>query len=605
VRQATVRVAVIGDQSSGVGLSQDPPGRIIIRDGKNLSITPKVFDVLLLLVENSGSLITKEKLLNVIWPDACVEEANVSVNIASLRRVLGQSAGEHQYIETVPKGGYRFVATVGVTAWRPRAELGTERKSNGVGAINGLDALAVLPFHNGSNDPTAEYLSDGLSESIINRLSRLKSLRVVARNTVFRYKNTTLDQATIAAQLHVRLIVSGRILQLGDRVIIRTELVDVSNGCQVWGGQFHRKFSDVLDVQAEISEEICKALEFQLTQEERRRLTKHYTDNGEAYHLYLKGRYHWNKYNQIGLRTAIDYFTQAIEIDPTYAIAYAGLADCYYRMSNVYAATRDAMPKAKAAAMKALDIDPNLSEAHAALGLIRLFYELDWSGAQGEFLRSIEINPNSSIAHQRMGLYFNLLGRFEDAERELEVARQIDPLSPQLYGIFALRFFLAGDYEQALAEVRRTLEMDEDYVPSLYLLGRIYEQLGQLDQAIAVFEKVLAVNDAPTFLAALGHVQAMSGNDGAARRILAQLQEQSQQNYASGYAEAVIHLALRDKNEAFLCLERACDERCEMMTWLKVDPLFDGVRSDLRFSGLLRRVGLDDDLRAWHVSAAS
>lgn len=581
----------------------------MIRENKVVPITPKLFDILLLLVENSGSLITKETLLEKIWPNAFVEEANLSVNVASLRKTLGN---DHQYIETVPKGGYRFVAAVrrlqpneNISS-PPAAKLAKEKLANNVETAGQLKSLAILPFDNGSENPAAEYLSEGLTESIINNLSQLSALRVVARNSVFRYKNSKLSASAIARHLGVHLVVSGRILQLADRIIIRTELVDMSSERQLWGGQFHRRLSDVLAVQQEISEEVSKALEFQLTREERNRLTKHYTDNSEAYHLYLKGRYHWNKFNQVGLRTAVEFFVQAIDIDPTYALAYAGLADCYYRMSNVYAPSSEAMPKAKASAIKALDIDPNLSEGHAALGLAKLFYELDWPGAESAFRRAIEINPQYSTAHQRLGLYFSLLTRFEDAAREYELARQIDPLSQHLaYGL-ALMFFLARDYERALSEVQTTLEMDSNYVPTLYLLGRTYEQLGKIDQAVEVFEKILALNDsAPTFLAALGHVHAISGKKHEAKRILEQLRERARHSYVSSYCFAVIHLALGDRDEALSCLERAFEERSEMMTWLKIDPHLDEIRSYPRFRELMHRAGLAEDYQAYEELIAS
>ena len=346
-------------------------------------------------------------------------------------------------------------------------------------------------------------------------------------------------------------------------------------------------------MQEEISEAISAKLKVQLTREEKDRLGKRYTENVEAYRFYLKGRYHWNKFHPSSLRRAIEYFEQAIEIDPTYALAYAGLADSYYRVANVYAPTRDAMPKAKAAAMKALEIDETLSEAHAALGLIRMFYEWDWSGAKEEFEQAIEISPNNAMAHQRFALYFNLFGRFAEAMRELELAFAMDPLSPQVYWSFALSFFLGRRDEQAIEQIQKTLDLDGNYQPALYLLGRVYIELGQLAKAIATFKKVLALNDAPLFLAALGHAYARAGKHQDARNVLNDLQGQSKQRYVSAYSIALIHLALGDKNQAFSCLEEAFENRCEMMTWLKVDPAFDSIRADLRFANLLRRVGLD------------
>jgi TolB-like protein/Flp pilus assembly protein TadD len=582
----------------------DEKERLLTRSGKAVPLRPKVFDILLLLIRNRGSLVSKDTLLNEIWPDAFVEESNLSVNIGILRKALHES-GTRRYIETIPKCGYRFVATVRkrkaekgqITAPRRNFTSVAQPQAKALRHSAELNSVAVIPFQNESKDINAEYLSDGLTESIINNLSRLSALRVVARNTVFRYKSTTVSPEDIARDLGISSIVSGRVLQLGDRVIIRAELVDVANGWQLWGEQFHGTLSDVLTVQEKISEEISKALEFQLTREERKRLTKRDTDNSEAYHLYLKGRYQWNKYSQTGLRSAIDYFEQAIEIDPTYALAYAGLADCYYRLSNLYAPTHEAMPKAKAAAIRALEIDPNLSEGHAALGMTKLSYEWDWSGAEEEFRQAIQANPNYSIAHQRLGLYFNLLGRFEEARHELELAREMDPLSPQLHGSFVASFFLARDFSTALAEVQKTLEMDSNHAPTFYLLGRIYEELGQLDRAIAVFKRLLALGHVPMYRAALGRAYALNHKHREAREVLSELEEQSAQRYISAYSKATIHLALGDKNKCVACLEKACEDRCELVTWLKVDPALDDIRTDLRFTNLLRRVGLDRESR--------
>jgi tetratricopeptide (TPR) repeat protein len=369
-------------------------------------------------------------------------------------------------------------------------------------------------------------------------------------------------------------------------------MIDVQTGWHIWGEQYHRKLSDVLKVQQEISQKISDALKHTLTGEEKVKASGASTENAEAYKAYLKGRYHWSKFDLISSKKAADYFVEAIEIDPTYAVAYAGLADAYYRLSNVYAPTRDAMPKAKAAAKKALEIDDTLSEAHAAMGIIRLFYEWDWTGAREEFNKAIESNHNNAVAHQRFGLYFNLLGQFEDARKELELAMLIDPLSPHSYWSLSLTFFLTRQYEKTIEEVQKTLELERDYKPALYLLGRAYEQCGQLDQAIEVFKRILALSNAPMFLGALGHSYALSGKHREARNVLKDLHEQSKRSYVSGYSEAIIHLALGNENQTFSCLEKAYEARCEMMTWLRIDPDFDSVRSDARFKDLLRRVGL-------------
>ena len=427
----------------------DQGERILLHGEELVPLTPKAFDTLVVLVESAGHLVTKEKLLEEVWPETFVEEAVLSVNISTLRKALSKGGEEQQYIKTISKRGYRFTASVirvgmesteSVVTPEP-SEMLTTSPVNTETAKPAANSLAVLPFENVSADPNFEYLSDGLTESIINGLSPLQNLRVSARNTVFRYKAKEMDPQEIGRKLGVRSVVTGRIVHLGDRLIFSTELIDVKNGWQMWGEQYHRGMSDILALQEELSAAICSRLKARLSREERKRLGKYYTEDPEAYHLYLKGRYHWNKYAEQGLRKAIDYFSQAIEIDPTYALAYAGLADSYYRLSNMYAPNSEAMPKAKAAALKALEIDETLAEAHAALGLVNMCYDWDWPAAEIEFTRAVELNPKYAMAHQRLGLFFQLQGRFDIALRELKFAVELDPLSPQLFASFGGTFF--------------------------------------------------------------------------------------------------------------------------------------------------------------------
>jgi TolB-like protein/Tfp pilus assembly protein PilF len=584
--------------------------RVLLHGEESVSLTPKVFDTLVVLVESAGHLVTKEKLLQEVWPDTFVEEANLSVNIAVLRKALGKGVGKRQYIETISKRGYRFAADV-VKEERQSGEsvelaaTQTSSPNSTGGEPRGATFLAVLPFENVSADPNFEYLSDGLTESIINGLSQLKNLRVAARNTVFRYKATRgMDPQDIGRELGVCSVVTGRILPLGDRLIISTELVDVTNGWQLWGEQYHRGLSDILTIQEEISEAICSRLKARLTREEKERLGKNYTEDPEAYHLYLKGRYHWNKYAEQGLRKAIDYFSQAIEVDPTYALAYAGLADSYYRLSNVYLPPTEAMPKVKAAAQKALEIDESLAEAHAALGLVNMTFEWDWPAAEIEFERAIALKPNYALAHQRFGFFFNVQARYDKALREMQVAVELDPLSPQLLLSLGSTFFLMRDYDQAAKQCENALEMNSNYHPALYLLGRIYVQQSKLTDAIEILQKTFAIDGAPIFHAALGRAYALAGQERSARSVLTEMEHQSKERYVSGCLKAIIHLALGDKNRTFECLEEALSNRCEMMPLLNVDPEYDSIRRDLRFTKLLRRVGLDRECQ-FQKSAAS
>lgn len=570
----------------------DEAEHLLLRSGVKVPLTPKVFHILLILVRHAGRSVTKQYLLQNVWPDTFVEEANLSVNVATLRKALGDGTGEFKYIETLPRLGYRFIANVISEPWQKTAS--RQRVTADLHKPNRdkVHSLAILPFYNQSSDSNAEYLSDALTESIINNLSHLQDLRIIGHNSVFRYRGKELDGKMVGKELRVKSVVTGTILQLGEKLIVRAEMMDVHTGWHIWGEQYHRKLSDVLKVQQELAQKISTALKHRLTREEKVRVSNGSTENAEAYRAYLKGRHHWSKFDLASSKKAAEYFVEAIEIDPTYALAYAGLADAYYRLSNVYAPTRDAMPRAKAAAVKALEIDDTLSEAHSAMGIIKLCYEWDWSGAEEELRRAIESNHNNAIAHQRFGLYFNLLGRFDEAMRELELAMLIDPLSPHSYWGLTVTYVLTGQYEKAIEEVQKTLELERDYKPSLYLLGRAYELCGKVDEAIEVFKRIFASSNSPMFLGALGHAYAVNGKQVLARNVLKDLQELSKRCYVSAYSQAIIHLALGDMDQTFSCLEKAIHDQCEMMTLLGIDPYFHSIRSDLRFTNLLHQVGL-------------
>jgi TolB-like protein/Tfp pilus assembly protein PilF len=590
----------------------DERERLLTRNGDAVPLTPKVFDILLFLLQNSGSLVSKETLLSRVWPDAFVEEANLNVNVATLRKALGERPNEHRYIETIPKLGYRFVAKVikreanrdRTNKQQPRATPLVEKQTASDAELKNFNSLAVLPFHNGSDDPNAEYLSDGLTESIINSLSYLRDLRVLGRNTVFRYKGKKIESRKIGEELGVSSVVTGRILQLGDQLIIRAELTAVRGGWQLWGEQYHRKPEDILTIQEEIAKEISEKLRLKLTVDEKRQLTKRHTDNTEAYHLYLKGHYHWNKYAHEGLGKAIEYFRRAIDQDPTYALAYAGLADSYYRLSNLYLSTREAMPKAKVAARKALEIDETLAEAHAALGLVHLFYDWDWTAAEREFTRAIELNSGYAIAHQRMALYLNVQGRFDDAMNELKLAMDLDPLSLQISQSVAFQFFLQGETERAIEQLEKTLEMNANYHPSYYVLGWVYKRKGDFAKMVECFEKVSRMDDSPVYVAALAHAYGLTGDHSKALVLLDELEKQSKHRNVPSYAEALVYIGLNQKDQAFAWLDKAFEERSEMLPWLDIGVEYDSLRADARFIDLRRRVGLRKNYSAVASSAS-
>ena len=579
----------------------DPGEAVLLHRGRPLPLTQKQLETLLVLVQNAGRLVKKEDLMNHVWSDACVEPANLTQTIFVLRKLLAQYEPLVHFIETAPRQGYRFVAAVKRIPVEPAPPLESianiSAEAAGLGEDTSFRSLAVLPFFNATASAEGDYFADGLTESIINRLSKLPRLRVVARTSAFRYKGRTIDPQKVGQELSVRTVLTGRLVQLGDRLIIKVDLSDVAGGWQLWGEQYQRKLSDILAMQDEISTEISNALSIKLTARERHELTKHYTDNLEAYHLYLKGRYHWNKYSHSGLKRALDYFQQAIELDPTYALAYAGMADCYYRLSNTYLKPVQAMPRARAAALQALEIDDALPEAHAALGLVKMLHDWDWPGAEREFRRAIELNQNSSIAHQRLGLYFNLLGRSEEAIAELRVAMKLDPLSSQIPQGLSIALLQMGEYDRAIEEARGALDLERNYHTTSYMLGWLHERKGELAEAVALFEKVVALDDSPMYLAALGYAYAIYSLTDKARAVLEQLQKQSAERFVSQYSLAMVQAGLGEKDRAFEYLELAYEERSDMMAWLKIGPEWTSLRTDPRFQSLQRRVGLHRDYR--------
>jgi serine/threonine-protein kinase len=456
-----------------------------------------------------------------------------------------------------------------------------------------IDSLAVLPLVNASHDPTAEYLSDGITESIINSLSQLPQLRVMARSTVFRYKGQEVDPIEVGNALDVRAVMLGRVLQVGDQLVIKTELVDVVDGSHLWGAQYNRQPADILAIQDEISGEIVQKLRLRLTGEDhKKRLVKRYTDNTEAYQLYLKGRFYTGKATREGLQRGIEYFNQAISIDPTYALAYSGLAEAYYGLSSAHLPPREAMPKARAAALKALEMDDTLAEAHASLGLVKVFYDWDWAGAETEYRRATELNPGYASAHHWYGWYLALMGRLDQATAEMKRAQELDPLSLEITADLGLSFFFARQYESAIEQFRKALEMEQNFIWARFFMGWAYEQQGLIDEAIAEFQRAGQVEDAMVIKAALGHAYAMGGRRDEAQAILAESGQASPPKHLSPYDCAIIHTALGERSEAFDCLERAYENRSEALVWLKVDPRLDPLRATPQFINLLRRVGL-------------
>lgn len=623
----------------------NPAERLLRRDGEVVPLQPKILDLLLVLVERHGRLLEKDELMKLVWPDAIVEEANLANNISILRKTLSEN-GE-RFIETVPKRGYRFVAAVkkvkeedtkavateppgssaisGMTEGVPSrditpthqpttAESSVRRHRVALGTLsllllcllgaglyhflkpqNGVESLAVLPFANGSDDPQAEYLSDGITESLINNLSQLPNLKVIARTTAFRYKGKEIDPHQVGSALGVRAILTGRVVQRTDALIVQAELIDAADGSQLWGQQYNRRPADLLAVQEEISREIIKRLQPKLAGEEQKRLTKRYTEDTEAYDLYLKGLQRQYQGTPQDMKRSIEYFEQVIAKDPNYALAYAGLSKAYNQLPQPHAgllSPREAAPKAKWAAEKAVELDDTLAEAHRALADVKVS-EWDWEGAERECKRAVELNPNYALAHNLYGAYLSFRGRHDEAIAELKRAVELDPLDRVSNGDLGLRYYIARRYDEAIDQIRKTIELDPNRGAGHNYLGWAYERKGLYQEALAEFLKAQSLSGGNKLLTALiGHVYAVSGKQSEAQKVIDELESQSKQNYVSGYLMALIYTGMGNKDQALAELERAYQDHDIWICWIKVDPRFDPLRTEPKFADLVRRMGL-------------
>ena len=463
----------------------------------------------------------------------------------------------------------------------------------GRGGKTAIDSIAVLPLVNTDGDPNTEYLSDGISEALINSLTELQQLKVIARTTAFRYKGKEIDPQAVGRQLNVRAVLTGRVRQTGEMLDIQVDLVDATTGAQLWGQEYDRKFSDLVAVKQDIAREVTEKLRLRLSGAEQQQLARRDTANPEAYQLYLKGRFYWNKRTVESLKKSIEYFNQAIEKDPSYALAYAGLADAYGLFSTYSVSSpQESYPKAKAAAKKALELDETLAEAHTSLAKV---LNLDWNLAESnrEFQRAIELNPNYATAHQWYGNgNLRVMGRFDEAIAEMKRAQQLDPLSLVINSDVGVTYISARQYDQAIEQLRKTTEMDQGFYYAHWNLGIAYEMKGSLQEALAEYQKARQLTDDPRTLALLGHGLAVSGKRDEALRMLDQLKEMAKQRYVPAYSFTILYVGLGEKDQALQWLEREYQDRAVELLSLKVDPLLDSLRSDPRFADLVRRMGL-------------
>jgi DNA-binding winged helix-turn-helix (wHTH) protein/tetratricopeptide (TPR) repeat protein len=578
------------------GFRLEEAQRRLLRRGQPVPIKPKILDLLLFLVQRRGQLIVKDDLMRELWPDAIVEENNITVSISMLRKTLGESRVNPQFIETVPRRGYRFVADVKeIASTQDAQETARQVVSETDSEEETIDSLVVLPMESSESDFNVEYLSDGITESIVNVLSRIPKLRVLACSAVLRFKGKDVDPQQVGELLNVKAVMMIRVIRLDERLVIRSELVKVSDGSQLWGEQYNRSASDILVIQDEIAKAITESLKFKLTRNDRIRLTKQPTENIEAYNLYLRGRYFWNKYSKDWVLKAIEVFEQAIAMDANYALAHCGLADAYFRLSNVSFAPVEFLPKAKAAALKAVEIDEDLAEAHSSLGLLKVYYDHDWSGAESEFRKALKLNPDLVSAHQRYGSYLTFMGRFEESIRRYEAALELDPFSLQINMNLATTYYLRGEYERSVAHLIKTSELEPNYMPVHFVLGCVYIQQGRFEDAIKEFQFIYKLDEeAYLALGFMGYAHALLGQRAEAETLLNILQDISKRKYVSPYSLLVVHLALGPQARVFELLEQLYAERNDWLVWLKVSPELKILRSDARFKNLLKRVGFPD-----------
>jgi pentatricopeptide repeat protein len=634
----------------------DTSERLLLREGVRVPLTEKAFDTLAALVRRGGRLASKEELMAEVWPGAFVEENNLDKSISAIRQALGEKASAPEYVETVRGRGYRFLARVSEVqdedagpaaeghsdatfedagVWRategtaPPAQPLVRRLSKSLPLILGVGLLAaglclvaffwltsrarqqapaaaprsiaVLPFKPLVAAGRDESLELGMADTLITRLSTIRDIVVRPVSAVRNY--TGLEQEPLAAgrELGVEAVLDGSIQRAGERVRVTVRLVRVADGVTLWADEFDETFTDIFAVQDAISGQVTRSLALRLSGEEEQRLAKRYTENADAYLLYLKGRHFWNKRTEEATRKSIEYFEQAIAADPEYALAYSGLADAYWILSSFDQAegVGQLFPQAKAAALTALALDDTLAEAHTSLAQVKEVYALDFTGAEREYKRAIELNPNYATAHHRYGWFLNKMGRVDEAHAELRRALELDPLSLPINTDAGMPFQQSREYGRAVEQYRKTIELDPNFPPAHRRLATCYSQMGRHAEAIAEVQKALALS-APNQPAGgpprvdyqLAYIYAKAGRVREARQVLDEMERSPDRLNDQLYFQALTYAELGDKERAFALMEKLYEIRSHDLLGLKNSPAWDGLRGDPRFQDLLRRFGL-------------
>jgi adenylate cyclase len=564
----------------------DASQRLLARDGTPVPLTPKIFDTLLHLLRRSGTALSKDELMNAIWPDTVVEENNLNQNISILRRVLGDGRTEHRYIATVPGHGYQFVAEV----------KSSRERSSPLGSANGA-SIAVLPFANLSTDVSNQYFCDGLAEELINALTKLEQIRVVARTSAFSFRGRETDIREIGRKLKVSTVLEGSVRKSSNRLRITVQLINAANGYHLWSERYDTEMQDIFDVQDEITLAVVGALKLKLLGKEKSAILKHHTENSKAYLFYLKGQYYRWKTAPDEFRKCCDYFEGAVNADPAFALGYFGL-NSYYGYGSAWGVLHpgEGWPKAHAALTKALELDGTLPEAHLSLAAFLLVHDRNWAGAEKEIKRVLSLNPKLAEIHHLYSFYFLTLGRFDRAITEGRRALESDPLS-LIYGrSLGMCLYVARRYDEAVAQYHETLELDPSNVSLHELLGNAYERQGRYGEAIAEWQKTAVLTGEHELAASLGRICAEGDLARAvcerARRGLELANDRTRRSeYVPAIEYARAWLSIGDSEKAFCWLEKAVSERNAFSLLLNSDPFYDNLRADERFEQLRKLVG--------------
>jgi len=615
------------------------------KKGIKVKLQEKPFQILALLLEHAGEVVTREDLRQKLWPADIIVDFDHSLGtaIGKLRQSLGDTAQNPRFVETLSNRGYRFIAPVSAVeegagsppqnstpedvvppfsafelaipvtlppvarSWRRRIAAVVAILLLGVGirwfawrqprtppaGLERIESLAVLPLVNVSGDDGQEYFVDGMTDELITELAKIGLLRVISRTSTMRYKASSKSLGQIARELNVDAVVEGTVLRSEDRVRITAQLIHAATDRHLWAESYERHLKDVMALQDEVAGAIASRIQIKLTSHEKAQLAASRPVDPEAYEAYLKGRYFLSKGTEAGLKKSVEYFQQSVERDPSSAPAFAGLADSYdYLGAYALLPSKEVFPKAKTAATKALGIDGTADEAHSALGLAILFFDWDWAAAEKHFKEALKLNPNNATAHQYYGEYFVAVGDADKAIAEYKRARDLDPLSFDINAQFGRLYRDARRYEEAVDQCQKTLELDPNFTMGHWCLGLAYVGKRRYSDAISEFQKARAAGGCPCELAALGYTYAVAGNRVEAQGILREMKALSQKHYPFSYLIAEVYAGLADSDRAFEWLNRAYEERDCQLTALELDPMVDGLRGDPRFQDLIRRVGL-------------